>query len=357
MIVATIAITVLSIVGLYIQTGYVRYTDVSWGQNTTIDASSIEFQSASIIAQVQTNQPTRLVAYDPSNDLIYAATTNGTIGSIDAISDSNHSLVASINLPEGVPSVLIFDGAYDNLYAYDSNLGNRIYVIDTSTNRITGNISTGVNGTIGGAVYDPINQDLYVAGGTSNSLIIISTNTDSIYQSINIGGNPTFVAYDPSNGYIYVQSGETGGSVHSSTVTIVSPLALIPAISNTIVSTLRFPAVGNGICYNQDTGDIYAMMNYPVAISEISSQTNKPTSTIFLPSSIGANGSSLILYDGPMQLLLVSSGNSLLEFNSSTASFVKALTLPGSSAVSVNPLNGYLYASLISASVILVLVP
>lgn len=349
-----VVITVLSIVGLYIQTGYVRYTDVGWGPTTSLDSSFTEFRYASIVTQFQTEQLVRSLAYDPSNNMIYAATTEGAIY---VISNSNHSMIASIKFPEGIPSVMVFDTTYNNLYAYDSTLGDRIFVINTTTNKIMGNISTGVSGTIGGAAYDPINQDLYVAGGTANSLIIVSTATDSVYQSVSVESNPLFVAYDQTNGYIYVQSGVTGNSLHSSTITIISPLALIPAVSNTVISTLKFSAEGNGICYDQDTGDIYAMMNYPAAISQISSQTNKPSSTIFLPSSIIIDDTSRILYDGPSQLMLVRGENSLLEFNSSSASFLKGFELQGSDAVAVNTANGYIYASLISASGVLELAP
>ena len=356
-ILVAVVITVLSILGLYIQTGYVRYTDAGWGPATTLYSASIQLQNTSIVAQLQTDQQTRALAYDPSNDMIYVATTEGSEGAIDVISNSNHSIAAAINFPEGIPSVLVFDDAYNNLYAYDSTHGDNIYVINTSTNKITGNVSTGINGTIGGAVYDPINRDLYVAGGTANSLIVVSTITNRVFQSINVGGNPIFVVYDQTNGYIYVQSGATGESVRSSTITIVSPLALIPAISNAIISTLNFSAEGNGICYDQDTGDIYAIMNYPAAISEISSQTNKVMSTIFLPFGFGLNDASRILYDGPRQLLLVRGNNSLLEFNSSSVSFLKGFELTGLNVVSVNTANGYVYASLISANEVLELAP
>lgn len=337
------AITILSIVGLYVQTGYVRISTVGWGSTTTSD--SIQFQIPRILDEIQVSSSPSSVAYDQDNGMLYVSRSGGTAAAIDVISDTNHSISSTINLPGNDPSFLLFDSNYSHLYAYDRSSGDYIYVINPDTNQITGNISTGVDGLIGDAVYDPANQDIYLAGGSSNSLIVISTETNSVFQTVSIKGNPSFVAYDQSNGYIYVAG--RGSESHPSAITIISPLALIPAIANDVVLTLKLPANIGGICYVPDTQNVYVLTNSPAAISAISGQTNKPISTIFLPSTLSLGSASDIVYDQPNQLLLISTGNnSLVEFNPSANTLERILAIPPlSNILSVNPVNGNFYTS------------
>ena len=338
--------------GLYVQSGYVQVTMVDWGSTTSIDSSAVSLQKANILSAIQTQLQPTAIAYDPDNGMIYVSTSNGSKGTIDVISASNNSVVTSIQFPERNPSVMVFDDNYSNLYAYDSSGGDHIYVINTGTNEITSNISTGAKGTIGGAAFDPVNKDLYIAGGTTNSLIVISTATGKVLQTVGIQGNPTFVTYSPSNGYIYV---ETAESNQSSTITIISPLALIPAVSNTIVSTIRLPASGVGICYVPLTGGVYALTNYPAAISEISSQTGKPSSSVFLSSSVSLGAASGVVYDQLNKILIITTGNdSVIEFSPLLNSVRVGLELPPlSGAVAINTANGNIYAPSHSLSEVL----
>lgn len=341
------AVTVASVVGLYIQTGYVRVTPVDWGSTTSVDLSNISPQTASILSTIHTSfQPTAL-AYDPNNGMIYVSTSNGLEGVIDVISDSTKSITSIIRFPMPDPSVLVFDDTYSNLYAYDSIEGKSIYVINPNTNEIISNMSLGVSGKIGNAAFDPINQELFVAGGSTNSLIIVDTQTGKVVDTLTIKGNPTFVSYAQNSGYVYVETENSiSGSRDPGVITIIDPLALIPAIANTIVSTIRLPATGAGMIYDPDVQNVFALTDYPAAISVMNSQANGFASSVFFPFNFGSGSIPGMAYDQLNQrFLFLTYNGSLIEFNPDTNTVTGVLQLSAvNGAISVNTLNGNIYA-------------
>lgn len=292
------------------------------------------------------------MAFDPNNRMIYVSTGNGSQSAIDVISDSNNTIVATIPFPEKNPSVMVFDGSYSHLYVYDSSKGDLVYIINPAINKIVGSISTGTTGVIGDAVFDPLNQDLYIAGGTTNSVIVISTTSNKVVQTVSLQGNPSFVAFAPTTGYIYVETQNmVGGSQFTNTVTIINPLTTIPALPNTIVSTLELPASGAGICYDSRTGNIYALRSSPATIDVIGSQTNSITYTVGLPSNISLGARSNTVYDQVSQSLFMITGNNIVaEFNPKTNS-IGGLELPSQSgAIMIDTANGNVYATLPATS-------
>ena len=341
------AVTVASVVGLYLQTGYVRVTPVDWGSTTSVDWSTISPQTANILGSIHTSfQPTAL-AYDPNNGMIYVSTSNGSEGVIDVISDSTKSVTSTIRFPMPDPSVLVFDNTYNNLYAYDSSEGKSIYVINPNTNEIISNMSLGVSAKIGNAVFVPINQELYVAGGATNSLIIVSTQTGKVVETLTIKGNPTFVSYAQNSGFVYVETENSiSGSREPGVITIINPLALIPAIANTIVSTIRLPATGAGMIYDPDAQNIFVVTNYPAAISIMNSQTTGFASSVFFTFDFDSGTIPGMAYDQVIQrFLLLTYNGSLIEFDPATNTVTGVLQLSAvNGAISVNTLSGNIYA-------------
>ena len=349
----------LVLVGVYVGSGYMRVPQnaSSLTSTTGVVSSATPFQKADILSVIPTSLQPIAVAFDPNNRMVYVSTGNGFPPAIDVISDSSNTIVATIHFPEQNPSVLVFDNSYSNLYAYASGYGDLIYVINPATNQITGNISTGTSGVFGGAIFDPNNQDLYVAGGSTNSVLVISTAIDKVVQTFSIQGNPSFVTYDPTNGYVYVETQNIiVGSEYSNTVTVINGLG------NTIVSTVQLQeANGGGICYVSGTGNVYALTTGPssAVISVISGQTNSLSSSIVLPHNVFFDVSSNMVYDQLNQLMFMTTGNNnVTEFNPATNSFAGGLQLPAQSdEITVDTANGNIYVTAVAPDEVLELSP
>lgn len=282
--------------------------------------------------------------------MVYVSTGNGSRSAIDVISDSTNNIVATIPFPERNSSVLVFDASYANLYVYDSTRGDFVYIIDPAANKITGNISTVTSGVIGGAVFDPNNQALYIAGGTTNSVIVISTISNKVVQTVSVQGNPSFVAFSPSSGYVYVESQSmASGSQISNAVTVINPITTIPAVTNTIISVIDLPSSGAGITYI--SGNIFALTNSPATIVVMDSQTNYISYSLVLPPGISFGSSSDMVYDQSSGLLFMNAGNDdLTEFNPETNS-IGGLHLPSQiGAIAIDTVNGNVYAYVSAAN-------
>jgi YVTN family beta-propeller protein len=88
-------------------------------------------------------------------------------------------------------------------------------VISDTTNKIIATIRVGNNPF--GALYDPMNQKVYIADFTSSILSKSDPATNRVVASLNVGNGPWNIALDTANGQFYVTN------LGSTTVTLISP--------------------------------------------------------------------------------------------------------------------------------------
>ncbi len=76
-------------------------------------------------------------------------------------------------------------------------------------------------------IYNPSNKAIYVANYGSQDISLISSATNNVIKTINVGSGigtgPQFLEYNPSNGYIYAVKGSLspdGVSVISGSVVL-----------------------------------------------------------------------------------------------------------------------------------------
>lgn len=120
---------------------------------------------------------------------------------IEIISINTFRRITTIPLPAGSsPRNLVI---FDNSKGYVSNLyKNNCSIIDLNSLRVTGSIPTGANPE--GLVI--ANSKLYVANsgfGNGNTISVISTLTDQLIDSIQVGDNPISIVKDESE-YVYI---------------------------------------------------------------------------------------------------------------------------------------------------------
>ncbi|MGC8631961.1 MAG: YncE family protein [Thermoprotei archaeon] len=79
-------------------------------------------------------------------------------------------------------------------------------------------------------VYDPSNNDIYVANYRSGTVSVISGATNAVIATIPVGSHPFGVAYDPKNQAVYV------ANYYPDSMTIIFPGAVAPTPTSYAVS-------------------------------------------------------------------------------------------------------------------------
>ncbi|HYK94051.1 MAG TPA: YncE family protein, partial [Thermoplasmata archaeon] len=128
------------------------------------------------------------------------------------------SYVANVSIPGG-PQALAYDPV-DHLLFVGSSWGSSISVIDTKNNTvIDGPIGLGNYGGSyprpNGAVYDPLNGDIYVCSNdpfATNSVVLGASNRTVLTTNLSTGACLSML-FDPANGRVYV--GGFAGSIAS----------------------------------------------------------------------------------------------------------------------------------------------
>jgi YVTN family beta-propeller protein len=192
------------------------------------------------------------IAFDPADGELYVA--NGGSDNLTILDASNFASVGSIAVgdsPEGVaydaptntlwvvnsagddvsvvnlttdrvelwivvgedPCDLAIDNVTNEVYVSNQDSEN-VSVINATTDQVVASIAVIVGTDLQGVVYDPVNQQLYVAGGWV-FLIAINTTTNTV--AFDIAFDPSGIAVDPATGAICVSD-----SINSTFVCLTS---------------------------------------------------------------------------------------------------------------------------------------
>jgi YVTN family beta-propeller protein len=109
----------------------------------------------------------------------------------------------SLNNSMSKPYYVIYDPLNGDMYVSDDNFG-KIYEISSITNRIIATIDLGES--CKGMAYDPANGNIYVATYPNYVSVI---NNNKVIASVSVGIHPGYIAYDSFNGYMYVENSIT----------------------------------------------------------------------------------------------------------------------------------------------------
>jgi len=203
--------------------------------------------------------------FTPSDDDYIAVIDLSTNSIIDTISSSYlpNEVIAVGN------KVYVATGIYGN--------GNELNVINTQTDELEGNITVGNSPD---SFQLDSDGDLWVL--SSENLIEIDTDTDSILQTIDLGSTITFPSdlnFDNGNFYVYA-----GGSVYKMSETATT----FPTASE--ISGVNFygMSVRNGFLYGLDAGDFVS--NGELQIFDLNTNTEEESFTLnIIPSAVYFN--------------------------------------------------------------------
>lgn len=107
----------------------------------------------------------------------------------------------------------------------------------------------GVEPNSSGAVYDPVNGNIYIAESNVANVTVFSTTSNSVVTTIPVLGDPTAVVYDPENDTIFVAD------------SIGNALSVIDGSTNQVVVTVPFPSCPlcepQSLVMDTDNGNVF----------------------------------------------------------------------------------------------------
>ncbi len=185
------------------------YIYVSNGNSSYV--SVINGATNRVIGNITVGKGPWEMTYDPFNDFIYVL-----VGHVVVINATSDRLVQNITVGQE-PSSIAFDGLNDRLYV-TNYVSDNVTVINASDNLVIGSIQIGPpfntsnpSGPVGITV-DTANRLAYVSVN-SHYVYLINTTSDEIVGNISTGSYLQSITYDPINGYVYVVSEANPGRV------------------------------------------------------------------------------------------------------------------------------------------------
>jgi YVTN family beta-propeller protein len=206
-------------------------------------------------------------AYDSHNHDVYVA--NFGDSTVSVIDTSINKVVATIDVgPSGGPTAIVFNPHNDELYATSGLDASSVFVISDSNNSVIKTIDDPGDFPYPLAeALNPANDELYVANFGNNDVVVINCTTNTVLTTVFVGDSPDGVGFDASNKDMYV-SNYLGASVS------------VINIKNSVVATINVGTGPSGLGYDSQNNEMYVTNWASGTVSAINSKTNKVVDTI-----------------------------------------------------------------------------
>ena len=158
----------------------------------------IDAKTLTEISSISTPAETDAILYDEKDGRVYVTNDNGKyLWAIDPVAGK---VVAAIAVPDG-PECMAYDVAKDRIYM-NSKVHDQVVVIDTKSNTVVTQWSTGVAKGPHGLVLDAKANRIYVSGDNGN-LVAIDTQTGQVVGATKITPKVDQIAFDASTHLIF----------------------------------------------------------------------------------------------------------------------------------------------------------
>jgi YVTN family beta-propeller protein len=124
---------------------------------------------------------------------------------------------------------------------------NSLIAISSTTNSIVDNISLGSTGLPWNIIYDRVNRNLYLTNLNANSVTVINGTNDKIVTTIPVGQSPNDLAVDTAQGLNY-------GNVFVTNYASDS-ISVISRTTNAVLTNISVPTP-KGIVVDQNSSNL-----------------------------------------------------------------------------------------------------
>ncbi|WP_197040267.1 YncE family protein [Mycobacterium sp. URHB0044] len=248
------------------------------------------------------------------------------------------SMQTSLNAPTTVgtnPSALALSGNY----AYLANQGsNTVSVIDTRTGQLVDtNLATPTVvdpitvGTSPAAVVATSNGKVYVANSGSGTVSVISTSTNKVTKTIQVGSSPQGLAVSPDGSKVYVANSGSG------TVSVISTssdaLVDVNPVTWWAVDSIAVGSSPTGLAVSPDGSRLYVANKGSGTVSVINTASYGVTNTI----TAGTQPTSLAVSPDNKSVYATNTGSSTVTVIDATNAATNAYTVRKTVAVGTSP--------------------
>lgn len=258
-----------------------RQTNTLWFLNATT-------------GQVEGNVPVSAVSiggmvYDPTNGYLYVVSGQSSVAPA-------HCATLS-----GGGGYACYSQKFDNVTVFDTMTETVVATIPVNTT--TGGPFEGVN--LVSAAFDPVSNKVFVTGSSGNGgfVFVIDASTNTLSGNISLGAQPSAtgaIAYDPVTGYVYALGGtECGSVIYSCYVEGSDRLYAINGSTGAIVANSSVP-LSDAMAVDSKTGTIYTVGDgLPFELATINATTGNVIAITSLPCSSGGEvcGTMAAAYD------------------------------------------------------------
>lgn len=134
-----------------------------------------------------------------TEEIVLAA--NRSSASISFINAMDNSVIKTLSIPNSEPMYVNYVAAQDKIYVGD-RAQSLVHVIDASTREVTNQISVG-NGVFHMWPTNSGNQ-LWVNSDMDNTTTVIDLKTETVIETIDLGGKPHDVFFNPDDSKAYI---------------------------------------------------------------------------------------------------------------------------------------------------------
>jgi YVTN family beta-propeller protein len=265
------------------------------------------------------------IAVNPATHKVYVG-GDGWVAVIDG---------ASLSYEKRIPvsqhcRALAYVAAKNKLYAagWGSTPDSVVYVIDCGTNEVRARAVVGLRPHA--LCYDWLDNKVYCASYTSNTVSAIDVSGDSVVATIPVGDQPRVLCFNPVERKVYC------GNYKSDNVSVID------ATADTVVATLGVRSVPQSLCCNEQDNKVYCgsgISNGHIAIIDGAGDTVRAT--------LGVTGKPVSIVYSPLTDRIYCANEAAITVIDGASDHVIGALAAGYAWESVlyNPANGKLYAT------------
>lgn len=237
--------------------GYL-YVSNSQGDNVTVLNGATE----KVVTNIAVGANPAGVAYDSNNGNVYVV--NSMEDSVSVISSAD-IVSANFSVPYE-PTGIAYDSTSHDLYITEQAANTTAVYSPTSTVAPLATLTVGLQPIA--AVYDPDNNEVYVANSNSSNVSVINAGTPAVIGSIAVGDAPLGLAYDSGQHELFVANDESNDT------------SVVSTTSNTVVTTVSVGLRPDGAAYNSNLGVVTISDEGSAQVSVILDSNNSVVSTV-----------------------------------------------------------------------------
>jgi YVTN family beta-propeller protein len=210
--------------------------------------------------------------------------TNATDATVSVINTATNAVIATVPVGIGQPSGVAVTPDGSKVYVATGDIpSSHVSVINTATNAVIGRVGpVPRSGIPMGVAVTPDGKKVYVTNLGDNTVSVISTATNAVIGSpIPVGVAPSGVAVTPDGSKVYVTN---IGNLDGTTSTV----SVIGTATDTVIAIISVGSVPQGVAVTPDGSKVY-VANYNGPASSVSVIDTATNTVVGSPIPVGRN--------------------------------------------------------------------